>query len=371
MKKVFVLLMFILSICSSAFAECNLDMNRWKPLVTNNNYSLFFDTASIDVNDADTSFNVWECEYFSGNNTKCNFALCKERGLQSSEHYHYILTEYNYKHRTIKSKSATLRDSNGKILLTHDYPLHLQKTHSIVPDTAVETIMLKIKDYIDNSTSIKSEFKEEPLFPVVINNAKIGDVQNHIYQVMKTGLSYSEAVISEDNEKISLKFISKENGKVSELSLSFSANQQGKDVLLNGGAFTTTHFPDGKVIGPTRMLDWDKKLYRMALNIKAFSTGRYSFGFTHKEDHPEGQLITKVEPGSPFEKKGIKVGDILISINGYKVKFYDDELYTKKILNPFSPDARDFVIKHNGEIKQYTIKPKFVSPEELQKKYKK
>ena len=367
MKKVFVLLMFILSICSSAFAECNLDMNRWKPLVTNNNYSLFFDTASIDVNDADTSFNVWECEYFSGNNTKCNFALCKERGLQSSEHYHYMLIEYNYKHRTIKSKSATLRDSNGKILLTHDYPLHLQKTHSIVPDTAVETIMLKIKDYIDNQTSSKSGVKE-PLFPIVINNAKREDVLNHIRQVMKSGLAY-DGTISEDNEKISLIFSSKESGNISELSLSFSANQQGKDVLLNGGAFTSTRFSDGKVKGPTRMLDWDKKLYKMALNIKALSTGRYSFGYGHK-DHPEGQLITKVEPGSPFEKKGIKVGDILISVNGYQIKDHDyDDLFIKKILDFYSPEAKNFVIKHNGETKQYTIKPKFVSPEELQKNY--
>ncbi len=117
------------------------------------------------------------------------------------------------------------------------------------------------------------------------------------------------------------------------------------------------------------MLDWDKKVYRVALRIKALSTGHYFFGFTRK-DHPEWLLITEIEPESPFEKKGIKVGDILISINGYQAKVYETELYTKKILDPFSPDAKDFVIKHNGESKKYTIKPKFVSPEELQKKLK-
>lgn len=369
MKRILVLLMLTMMICSSAFAECKLDMNRWKHLATTDNCACYFDTVSLDVNNDNSSFEVWECMYYPGNYSKCTHPLCLEKGLQSIEHYHYLLSEYNYKHRTCTSKRLMVRDGSGNGLYSYDWPSHLQKAEKLVPDSYVEYFMVKIKEYIDNPTASDLGAKEEPLFPVVINNAKKGDVQKHIYQTMKTGLSYPDTAISEDSEKVSLIFGSKKSGKVSEFCISFSAKQQGKDVLLNGGAFTTTRFPDGKVIGPTKELDWDKKLYKMALNIKALSTGRYSFGLVRK-DHPEGDLIAEITPGSPFERKGIKVGDILISINGYQVKDYRSEIYTKKILDPFSPDARDFVIKHNGETKQYTIKPKFISPEELQKRDK-
>ena len=90
--------MLILTICSSAFAECKLDMNRWKHMVTNDNCACYFDTVSLDVNNDNSSFDVWECMYFPGNYSKCTHPICIEKGWQSIEHYHYLLSEYNYKH---------------------------------------------------------------------------------------------------------------------------------------------------------------------------------------------------------------------------------------------------------------------------------
>ena len=371
MKKLLVLLMLTMAICSSAFAECKLDMTRWKYIGSNNNCGFYCDTVSIDVNDDKSAFEVWECEYYPGNHSKCTLRTCEEKGIQSSEHYHYFLLRYNLKNRTFTTKSFSLRDSNGNILLTYDYPLHLQKTQNVVPDTSLETIMLRIKEHIDNPTASSLKVHVEPLFPVVINNVKREDVQKEFYQEFKkvlTKLPEDNTAISEDNQKIFLKSFIKQNGISNEEYFTILTAQQGKNVIVKGESTATLQYPDGKIVGPTRNLKGEVFLFALTSNIKKKINGYYRFGFSYDNNTDGYYVITEVASGHPFEKKGIKVGDILISVNGNQLKGLSKmELYARKILDPFSPDERIFEIKHNGETKQYTIKPKFVTPEELKK----
>lgn len=374
MKKLLVLIMLTISICSSAFAECNLDMNRWKPTGSSNNCIFYYDTVSLDISDDKSSFDVWECEYYPGTHSKCTWDTCKEKGIQSSEHYHYFLFGYNLKYRTVTTKSILLRDSKGTILMTYDYPLHLQKTQNVIPDTSLEGLMIKVKDYIDNPTTSALKVQAEPLFPIVINNVKREDVQKEIYQEFKKILTkYPEdnTAISEDNKKIIFKSFIKQNGISNEEYFTIFTAQQGKNVIVKGESTATLHYPDGKIVGPTRNLKGEAFLLLLTYRIKKIMNGYYSSGYRCDKNTEGYHVITKVTPGYPFEKKGIKVGDILISINGNQLKGLSEmELYVSKIFDPFSPDERSFEIEHNGETKQYTIKPKFVTPEELKKKTK-
>lgn len=375
MKKSVILLMLALIICSSVFAECNLDTNRWKHMVSTKDYGLYCDIASIIVNDDKTDFKVWECEYYPGNYSKCPLKVCNDKGLQTSEHYHYFLVDYNYKNRTVTSQSFSLRDSNGNILVAHDIPSHLQKTKNVIPNTTIEALMLKIKEYIDNQASSLSARKEGALTSIVINNVSKEEVQKQIYQIFKQRIDSPAPVnispaILEDNAKISFKLIIKNEGYSLEDVISIFSTQQGKDVLLKGETISTKHYADGKVSGPVRTTFYNLIIETILLNTKAYFNGRYIFGFGHKE-HPEGHIITEIVPGSPFDKKGIKVGDIIISINGNELKNYSSSGLTyNKILDGFSSNERIFVIKHNGETKQYTIKPKYISAEEIKKKAK-
>ena len=367
--------MLILTICSSAFAECKLDMNRWKHMVTNNNCACYFDTVSLDVNNDNSSFEVWECMYFPGNYSKCTNRTCIEKGWTSIEHYHYVLSEYNYKHRTNTTKRLIVRDSNENDLLSYEWPLHLQKAEKLVPNSYVEFFMVKIKEYIDNTTGTKTGIKEEPVFPIVINNTKKDEVKRQLYQAFREliatpDFSNLNPTISEDNEKISIKSFWKNKGISFEECGNVFVIQNGKDVIVNGESTVTSHYPDGKTVGPTRNAKADIGLGIIVNNVKKNINGYYRFGYSYNNKE-RYYVITKVVPGYPFEKKGIKAGDILISINGNQLKGLSKmELYTKKILDPFSPEEKNFEIKHNGETKQYTIKPRFVSPEELKKETK-
>ena len=150
MKRFLLLLLLLLTVCSSAFAECNLNQARWKYLYSTNEYGFYFDTLTLNVNSSGSTFEVWECNYFPGKVSACNWPNCKEKGLESSEHYHYVLTEYDYRKRTLTYKSFVGRDNNGKVIVSYDEPSYLQKTITIVPDTIGEVNFLAIKKYIDS-----------------------------------------------------------------------------------------------------------------------------------------------------------------------------------------------------------------------------
>lgn len=164
MKKVVILLMLLLAVCSSAFAKCNLDMNRWRYLASTSNYGVYFDTVSLDVNKGNSSFEVWTCTYYPGSYSNCAYSLCEEKGVHTSEHYHYTLSEYNYKQRTYNLKSILTRDNLGKVIFSADMPSFLQKAEKLPPESDGEFIMERIKSYIDNQTTLKPERVKDTCF---------------------------------------------------------------------------------------------------------------------------------------------------------------------------------------------------------------
>ncbi len=174
--------------------------------------------------------------------------------------------------------------------------------------------------------------------------------------------------VSEDNNKISWLWITKKDGKTNEYCFNFNSTQQGKDVLVKGDVVSTVRGNDGKVIKSDQInvKEFNLVLHRVISNVKKCFNGWYRFGYDSTKNS-EGLIITKVAPGFPFEKRGIKEGDIIVSINGTQLPC-DPGLF-EKILDPFSADAKDFVIKRNGETNKYTIKPKYESPEEAKKRY--
>lgn len=378
MKKVLFFLMLLLTVCCSAFAECNLDMNRWKHLGSTDNYGTYFDTASLDVNEANSSFEVWECKYYPGNYSNCNSPVCEEKNIHKSEHYHYDLVEYNYKHRTCVFKSSLKRSNNGSTIDSYDVPSYLQKKHKLPPDSNGEFIMMKIKNYIDNPNPSKPEKKEEePLPSIVINNVKKDEVQKLFQQRFKKMVESPDSkslnpAIYEDNERITLKINSdadklEKDGAAIERLFNIFTIQQGRDTLVKGEVANQLRFPDGMVVGPVRTTEIDDEIFTSLIEVKKRFNGWYRFGFI-KEKTSDGYEITYVDPGFPFAKKGILAGDVIISINGKQLKDYSVmNIKTEKIIDPFSPDALDFLIKRKGKTKRYTIKPMFIPPEEIQK----
>ena len=155
MKKFFILLMLLLTVCSSAFAECNLDQNRWKYLYSTDSYGFYFDTLTINEDKVKSLFEVWECNYFPGKVSACTWPQCKEKGLESAEHYHYVLSEYDYKQRTVNFKSFIGRDNKGNVIVSYDKPSYLQEATRIVPDTLGEMNLLLIKKYMDDNKKVK------------------------------------------------------------------------------------------------------------------------------------------------------------------------------------------------------------------------
>ena len=373
MKKVFFLLLLAVSFCMSAFAECTLDQNRWKYLYSTDECGYYFDTLTVNMDKVNSSFDVWECNYFPGNVSACSWPVCKEKGVSSTEHYHYTLTTYDYKNRTMIFKSFIARDSNGKIIFTYDQPSYLQKPNRIAPDTIGEMNILLIKKYFDEPATAQPERKkEQPLPSIVIDNIKKGEVQKLFLQRFREmaespKMASLNPVLLEENEKITLKWaIKNEKDQASlEQFLTVFTIQQGKNVLLKGETASQLRFVDGTIKGPYRLTEFDEKLYLGFIDVKKYYNGYYRFGFYTEKD-PEGYAIKTVDSGFPFAKNGIKTGDIIVSINGTALKEVSPLEIDIKLLKPFSPDAVDFVIKRNGNTKQYSVKPKYVFPEEIQ-----
>ncbi len=69
---------------------------------------------------------------------------------------------------------------------------------------------------------------------------------------------------------------------------------------------------------------------------------------------PKGALVASVIPGDPADKAGIKVGDVIISVNGKPVK--DSRDLTRKI-GAFAPGTTiKITVWRNGEIKDVWVK---------------
>jgi S1-C subfamily serine protease len=121
-------------------------------------------------------------------------------------------------------------------------------------------------------------------------------------------------------------------------------------VLRNNGTLMSAVTPkDANIIFP------------MFLNaIKAYFNGHYWFGYDMSKKAEGGYMIDEIYPGMPFDKAGIKIGDIILTINGQEVKnVVEKKIKAVRFTDIFSPDPVNFVIKQNGVEKHYTIVPAF------------
>lgn len=142
MNKLFVLVLLLLSISSSVFADCNLDESRWKWLFSTDNYGCYYDRNTAKIKSTST-FEAWICDYFPGH-ASCRFSSCINAGKDTSEHYHYTKSEYNSDRYTVLYKIMICRDKYGGVIDSIEGSPY-DKPYPVIPDSIGEDIMLKIK----------------------------------------------------------------------------------------------------------------------------------------------------------------------------------------------------------------------------------
>ena len=121
MKKVLILVMLLLAICSSAFATCNIDLDRWKLIVPTERTLIYFDRQTAKKS-GPTSFSTWLCYYYAGVKSDCCNSICIEKGYNKKEHYHYLSVGYDYEASTISLKELLKKDDQGNVFHSYRYP---------------------------------------------------------------------------------------------------------------------------------------------------------------------------------------------------------------------------------------------------------
>lgn len=82
----------------------------------------------------------------------------------------------------------------------------------------------------------------------------------------------------------------------------------------------------------------------------------YLFGFSYAPSEVEDAKVSDISEGSPFEKAGIKAGDIILSVNGKKVTNGEELKNTMEAVNVDGAEVA-FEIQRGGRTKSYTVKP--------------
>ena len=84
---------------------------------------------------------------------------------------------------------------------------------------------------------------------------------------------------------------------------------------------------------------------------------RHLFGFSYSAQKTDKAEVSSVSEDSPFEKAGIKQGDIITAVNGEKVSNGAELAQT---IDKYNKDGNEisFEIERNGSTKNYQIRPK-------------
>ena len=149
MKKVLIMVLLLLAFCSSAFATCNIDLDRWKLIVPTERTLVYFDTQTVKKS-GPTSFSAWICNYYAGIKSDCCNSICIEKGYNKKEHYHYLSVGYDYEACTISLKELLKKDDRGNVFQSYRYPYPEEETRNIPPGSIAEETMIKIKEYTEN-----------------------------------------------------------------------------------------------------------------------------------------------------------------------------------------------------------------------------
>jgi len=98
--------------------------------------------------------------------------------------------------------------------------------------------------------------------------------------------------------------------------------------------------------------EWDRLVKAEEVVPKQITIKAY-FGVTRDEDAKECRLA-RVTEGSPAEKGGLKVGDVITKFDGKDVKNYDEML--NALANKKPGDEVEIIVKRGAETKSFKIK---------------
>lgn len=161
MRKLLLLFMVLLSVCSSAFAEsvddvlkdCKLDRNRWKIVewFKTDKFVRLYDSASVSVT-GPGQFDAVIYDYYYGNS--CISDSCKLRG---SKHYHTEKWGFNSNESIGTLRSFALKDADDNTVDSYDYPSNNQIATGLERKGIEEKTMLKIKASLKGNKTFAAE----------------------------------------------------------------------------------------------------------------------------------------------------------------------------------------------------------------------
>lgn len=172
MKKFFIMLTVVMTICSTAFAKtnpeanddalkeyiktyldcysgCKLAVDRWEDSGIGNNYKYlrFFDTETITFRTPDV-FDVWICDYMTGKQS-CDTDECKEAKIDTAKHYHYARLRFDSSAYTCSLLTIMVKDTqNEKIIKSLTFPSYVDTTATIIPESMAEATYRSVQKYL-------------------------------------------------------------------------------------------------------------------------------------------------------------------------------------------------------------------------------
>lgn len=148
MRRFILLVLLLVSISSSVFAECRLDETRWKRVSSAGTYVIYYDKNTAVIK-SPAVFEVWTSDYYSGGVT-CKYPACINAGLDKIEHYHDTRVEFNSENYTFLHKELIAKDNRRYLLYSIPIPTEKQIIRSISPESMGERIMKTIKQDLYN-----------------------------------------------------------------------------------------------------------------------------------------------------------------------------------------------------------------------------
>lgn len=196
---------------------------------------------------------------------------------------------------------------------------------------------------------------------ITINNVDKKDVIDHIIKVIsRSGQNYSIESVNEygvnfiasttRNNILGLPVATQQN------KLSFTTVQNNSDVILTVNEVGTLYYNNGNMqVQPINNIVMERATL---IFIKQYFNDYYLYGYTTTTKKKDGGfVIGSVDKGSPFDIAGIKAGDVIISINGIKVRKNKDEYIYGLLVDKFIPKQNTFVISRDKTSKEFKIVP--------------
>lgn len=143
--------------------------------------------------------------------------------------------------------------------------------------------------------------------------------------------------------------------------INFIIVQSANNTLLSTNIVIYQYYDNASpIVQPIN--DTEKEITLLNI-IKAYFNNYYSFGYTTESEIEQGGFkITSLSNNGAFKEAGVKVGDIVLRVNGEKVKKHKEAFLLNNFPNMFSPQAATFVIKTDKLEKEFVITPKEYLP---------